>query len=104
MLNFVNDYSEGAHEAVLKRLIETNREALPGYGMDPYCKSAGQKIFMQPVDEKQRQQKNRYRQHINGIHRTQTVFIISDKRCADIPEQRVMMLEKISIRHLSLSN
>lgn len=44
MLNFVNDYSEGAHEAVLKRLIETNREALPGYGMDPYCKSAGQKI------------------------------------------------------------
>ena len=26
MLSFVNDYSEGAHEQVLRRLAETNRE------------------------------------------------------------------------------
>ena len=37
MLYFVNDYCEGAHEAILKRLIETNMEKLDGYGMDPYC-------------------------------------------------------------------
>lgn len=28
MLDFVNDYSEGAHEKILERLIETNREKL----------------------------------------------------------------------------
>ena len=36
MLYFENDYSEGAHEEVLKRLIETNMEQLPGYGTDRY--------------------------------------------------------------------
>ena len=44
MLYFVNDYCEGAHEAILKRLIETNMEKLDGYGMDPYCESAKEKI------------------------------------------------------------
>jgi len=44
MLNFVNDYSEGAHENLLKRLLETNREALAGYGSDRYCESAKEKI------------------------------------------------------------
>lgn len=44
MLHFINDYSEGAHEAVLRRLIETNTEKLPGYGLDPYCDSAKEKI------------------------------------------------------------
>ena len=37
MLVFENDYSEGAHDKVLKRLLETNMEQLPGYGTDPYC-------------------------------------------------------------------
>jgi len=32
MLSFACDYSEGAHEAVLARLIETNLEQLSGYG------------------------------------------------------------------------
>ena len=41
---FENDYSEGAHPEVLKRLIETNMEQVPGYGMDPYCESAKEKI------------------------------------------------------------
>lgn len=44
MLDFVNDYSEGAHEKILERLAETNREKLSGYGTDIYCESAKQKI------------------------------------------------------------
>lgn len=44
MLSFENDYVEGAHEAILKRLIETNLEQLPGYGTDHYCTEAKKKI------------------------------------------------------------
>lgn len=44
MLYFENDYSEGAHEKVLKRLSETNMEQLPGYGTDHYSESAKEKI------------------------------------------------------------
>ncbi|MDO4943336.1 MAG: beta-eliminating lyase-related protein [Lachnospiraceae bacterium] len=44
MLSFVNDYSEGAHEKILKELLKTNMEALGGYGSDRYCESAKQKI------------------------------------------------------------
>lgn len=44
MLSFACDYLEGAHEKVLQRLIETNREQLPGYGEDIYCQRAVEKI------------------------------------------------------------
>lgn len=44
MLYFTNDYSEGAHEKILQRLLDINREKLPGYGSDRYCASAKQKI------------------------------------------------------------
>ena len=44
MISFENDYTTGAHPKVLKRLMETNLEALSGYGSDPYCESASQKI------------------------------------------------------------
>lgn len=44
MLHFANDYAEGAHEKILQRLIDTNRESLPGYGSDRYCESAKEKI------------------------------------------------------------
>ena len=44
MLVFENDYSEGAHEKVLRRLLETNMEQLSGYGTDHYCESAKAKI------------------------------------------------------------
>ncbi len=44
MLSFENDYSQGAHEKIMQRLVETNREAASGYGMDPYTECAKQKI------------------------------------------------------------
>ena len=44
MLSFENDYSEGAHEKILQRFMETNMEQAPGYGNDPYCDSAKEKI------------------------------------------------------------
>lgn len=44
MVSFENDYVEGAHPAVLQRLIDTNRERLPGYGADAYCSRAAEKI------------------------------------------------------------
>ncbi len=44
MLSFESDYIEGAHEFVLKRLIETNMEQLSGYGNDKYCDMAKEKI------------------------------------------------------------
>lgn len=44
MLDFTNDYSRGAHEKILQRLAEINRESLPGYGSDPYSESAKRKI------------------------------------------------------------
>ena len=44
MLHFLNDYQEGAHPEVLKKLIDTNFEPLPGYGEDKYSLSAAEKI------------------------------------------------------------
>lgn len=44
MLSFESDYTEGAHEKILQRLIETNMEQLSGYGSDAYCSSAKEKI------------------------------------------------------------
>lgn len=44
MLVFENDYSEGAHPLVLKKLIDTNMEQLSPYGTDIYTTSAKEKI------------------------------------------------------------
>ena len=44
MVSFESDYIAGAHPEVLRKLAETNLEALPGYGTDPYCENAKQKI------------------------------------------------------------
>ena len=44
MIYFHNDYSEGCHEKVLQKLMETNMEQTPGYGTDHYCASAARKI------------------------------------------------------------
>lgn len=43
-LSFESDYIEGAHEKILKRLLDTNMEQVSGYGSDPYCDSAREKI------------------------------------------------------------
>ena len=44
MIYFNNDYSEGCHEKVLQRLIESNMVQTPGYGVDDYCAKAASKI------------------------------------------------------------
>lgn len=44
MISFENDYNTGAHPQIMTRLMETNLEPLSGYGTDPYCESAKQKI------------------------------------------------------------
>ena len=46
MISFENDYSEGAHEEILRRLAEVNKEGITGYGNDSYCESAKEKIRM----------------------------------------------------------
>lgn len=43
-LSFSSDYMEGAHPQILQRLIDTNLEKTPGYGLDSYCESAKAKI------------------------------------------------------------
>ncbi len=44
MLSFASDYTQGAHEAILERLLRANRDPQPGYGADPVCDSAKAKI------------------------------------------------------------
>lgn len=44
MISFASDYIAGAHPQVLERLIESNMESLSGYGSDPYCQRAINKI------------------------------------------------------------
>ena len=43
-LFFASDYMEGAHPAILQRLLATNLEKTAGYGFDPYSGSAREKI------------------------------------------------------------
>ena len=40
MLAFNNDYSHGAHPAVLQALVDTNMEPQPGYGTDAHTERA----------------------------------------------------------------
>ena len=44
MLSFRNDYSEGAHPAILKALEAVNYEQMPGYGLDRCCQEAADVI------------------------------------------------------------
>ena len=44
MFTFESDYTEGAHEAILQRFLETNRVQVSGYGADPFTRSAAEKI------------------------------------------------------------
>lgn len=45
MQHFDSDYLEGAHPAIMQRLMETNMEKTPGYGRDIYCERARKKIL-----------------------------------------------------------
>ena len=44
MICFNNDYSEGAHPAILQALAAENLCQNPGYGMDPHCAAAAARI------------------------------------------------------------
>ena len=44
MILFNNDYSEGCHPLILKKLAETNMEQTIGYGLDPHCARAADQI------------------------------------------------------------
>lgn len=44
MISFTCDYIEGAHPAILNRLIETNMTQVEGYGEDPFCENARARI------------------------------------------------------------
>lgn len=43
-LYFTSDYMEGAHPAIMQKLMETNLEKTVGYGLDPYTEDAKEKI------------------------------------------------------------
>ena len=45
MIFFNCDYNEGAHERIIKRLVETNLEKTTGYGEDDYCRQAAEMIL-----------------------------------------------------------
>lgn len=45
MISFESDYICGAHPKVLERLVETNMVPVSGYGNDPYCAMAEEKII-----------------------------------------------------------
>lgn len=44
MIRLECDYACGAHPAVLDRLVSTNAESTPGYGLDPHCEHAARLI------------------------------------------------------------
>ena len=43
-LYFTSDYMEGAHPSILQALLDSNLEKTEGYGFDPYCDAAKEKI------------------------------------------------------------
>lgn len=51
MIYFNCDYNEGAHEKILERLVQTNREQTEGYGCDEYCSRARKLILEQCQSE-----------------------------------------------------
>lgn len=51
MILFHNDYSEGCHERILHQMVATNMEQTDGYGVDPYCFRAADRIRSLCADE-----------------------------------------------------
>ena len=44
MISFECDYTQGCHEKIMNRLVETNLEQVCGYGQDHFCQEAKEKI------------------------------------------------------------
>ena len=44
MIRFECDYATGAHPKVMEKLMETNLEECPGYGVDEHCQHAAQML------------------------------------------------------------
>lgn len=44
MIRFECDYAEGAHPRIIERIVKTNMEQQPGYGLDPHCERARELI------------------------------------------------------------
>ena len=44
MVYFTSDYTEGCHERILQRMMQTNLEQTPGYGTDYHCMNAARYI------------------------------------------------------------
>ena len=44
MVYFTSDYTEGCHERILNRMLESNYEQTPGYGTDYHCENAARYI------------------------------------------------------------
>lgn len=40
MIRFECDYTEGAHPRIIEKMVQTNMEQTPGYGVDEYCERA----------------------------------------------------------------
>lgn len=51
MLYFNCDYNEGAHPRIMERLMATNMEQTPGYGVDEYCQEAAESVKKLCQDE-----------------------------------------------------
>ncbi len=46
MIYFQCDYTEGCHPRILERMMATNMEQTPGYGLDPHCDRARELVKM----------------------------------------------------------
>lgn len=44
MISFESDYNNGCHEAIIRKLAETNNDKTTGYGLDQYCEAARDKV------------------------------------------------------------
>lgn len=44
MIELRNDYSQGAHERILHKLLEINQTSYAGYGGDQYCQAAENRV------------------------------------------------------------
>lgn len=71
MIEFQCDYAEGAHPQIMERLMATNMNQTPGYGMDEYCDEA-RRLIRQACGRE-----DAYVQFLVGGTQTNTTIICS---------------------------